>query len=154
MKKMFAPLAAAVLSLALAADAAPIYMKLGDAFKTRVTLSEAAKTPGGGMLAPGAYEVEIAALGGQEVRATFFDKTGRKAGEANGKIVEQGGATQAHGAGGGGGAGKATFQDIHFSSETPKSFVRQGQSLNLVIGKTDTIHILIGLLLPAVQKLR
>ena len=79
------PLAAAVLSLALTAGAAPIYMKLGDAFKTRVTLSEAAKTPGGGMLAPGAYDVEIAALGGQEVRATFFDKTGRKAGEANGK---------------------------------------------------------------------
>ena len=32
--------------------------------------------------------------------------------------------------------------------------MRQGQALNLVIGTIDTNHILIGLLLPAVQKVR
>ena len=65
----------------------------------------------------GAYDVEIAALGGQEVRATFFDKTGRKVGEANGKIVEQGGARRRRTEPAEAAApGKATFQDIHFSS--------------------------------------
>lgn len=152
-------LAVVLLSVSTVASAMPTAVERnvvkGETFRTQIQLTETAKTPGGGTLSPGAYDVEIVSLGGAAVRASFFDKTGRKAGEATGKIVGGGAASPgAHGAGGGGGAGKGSFQDLHFTSQSPKSFVKQGGSLNFVIGAGGGDQILIGLLLPAVQKVR
>jgi hypothetical protein len=152
-------LAALLLSVSTVASAMPTAVERGvvkgETFRTQIQLTETAKTPGGGALSPGAYDVEILSLGGAAVRATFFDKSGRKAGEATGKIVGGGAATQgAHGAGGGGGAGKVSFQDLHFSAQTSRKLVKQGNALNLVVGDDGGDQILIGLLLPAVQKAR
>jgi hypothetical protein len=141
---------AAVLVLPLGA-AGSAGVQMNEAFRMeKVHLEHAASTAGGGTLLPGDYDVKIRSLAGWDVRASFFDKNGALVLEADGKI--SGPATSAHGAGGGGGAGKVRFQDLHFTPQSSHSFVKQGNAINFIINGQGTNHILIGLLLPAVQK--
>jgi hypothetical protein len=59
----------------------------GDSFRVHVQLGQAALGDGSVKLQPGAYNVEIVSMGDGSVRASFFDQTGRKAGEAHGIIA-------------------------------------------------------------------
>jgi hypothetical protein len=59
----------------------------GDKLRTHVRLSQAALCDGSVKLKPGEYDVEVLSMGDGSVRASFFDKNGRKAGEANGIIA-------------------------------------------------------------------
>jgi len=58
-----------------------------DTFRVHVQLAQVALCDGSVKLQPGGYNVEIFSMGDGSVRATFFDQTGRKAGEAHGIIA-------------------------------------------------------------------
>jgi hypothetical protein len=173
--------AAALFVATLLASAAPLaaftLVERGATFSTHVTLQQAALCDGSVKLAPGTYKLDVASMGDGSVRASFFDSTGRKAGEARGIIaVLKGGTSAPAGAAPAGAAnstqkiqpagelkiqGQATeamslnFTKLGFSENSRKAFRTEGQSLKLEVFSTDGGHsILIGLLLPAVQKAR
>jgi len=160
----------------------------GDSFRTHVRLTQVALGDGSVRFAPGEYDVEISSLGDGSVRASFFDKTGRKAGEANGIIAvlkqgqsslkqseaaitgkqpapppgtdlpavqSQGNAAQKVAPSSPSGQVAINFAKAGFGPNSRAIIVQKGQKLELQITSNDgTKGILIGLLLPAVQKVR
>jgi len=155
----------------------------GDSFRTHVRLTQVALGDGSVKFKPGEYDVQILSLGDGSVRASFFDKNGRKAGERTGSILalkplpslpgveasdlrppEPGSQT----------ADfrnvapsppsippsptpspRPTFTKLGFGPNSRSSFSQAGQKLELkILSKDGIIAILIGLLLPAVQKVR
>jgi len=155
----------------------------GDTFKIRTQLGQVALCDGSVRLPPGAYEVEIVSKGDGSVRASFFDKDGRKAGERAGVIFAIRQIPSVPGTDPSDlrppepGSQTADFRNISPSlpsippSPTPppsptftklgfgpnsrSSFSQAGQKLELqILSKDETHVILIGLLLPAVQKVR
>ncbi|MGA7990892.1 MAG: hypothetical protein WCC53_05620 [Thermoanaerobaculia bacterium] len=139
----------------------------GATFSVQVTLREAAAIDRSHQLSANApYRVDVFSMGDGSVRASFFDATGRKAGEANGiiAVLRRGGAS-ATGAPAPGenvsvqkvqpaGSGEAAnFAKLGFGPNSPSKLVSEGQRRNLEISSNDGSHgILIGLNLPAVQK--
>jgi hypothetical protein len=59
----------------------------GDSFRTHVRLSQVLLGDGSVRFLPGEYDVEVLSKGDGSVRASFFDKSGRKAGEASGVVA-------------------------------------------------------------------
>ena len=116
-------------------------------------------------LAPGAYKVDISSMGDGSVHALFYNSKGRQAGEAHGIIaVLHQGAAPAAGAPApnaqqkvwqAGAASSIDFVKAGFSENSRSSFRMEGRNLKLEIFSHDGSHsILIGLLLPAVQRVR
>src|SRR5260370_32510220 len=143
----------------------------GATFRTSINFTRVALCDGSVKLQPGLYSVEIFSMGDGSVRASFFDRTGRKAGEAHGLIivVTPAGvaappttnlpAVQSPGAN----AHKIApapvssireaalnFTTLGFQPNSRSSFSQQGLKLNLEINGDGNHKILIGLLLPAV----
>ncbi|HKB79689.1 MAG TPA: hypothetical protein VKH35_08240 [Thermoanaerobaculia bacterium] len=173
-----APLAAFVVIELIPAQQR-VHVMRGMTFRTQVRLAQAALCDGSVRLAPGMYNVEVFSLGDGSVRATFFDQTGRKAGEAKGIIavlrqsanatallpaVQKGpgpvgtkanpGLPDARNNPGPPDVAARTlnFQTLGFQPASRTSFSQMGQKLNLEIASQDGSHgILIGLLLPAVM---
>ena len=151
---------------------APIYMKYeaikkGEATETRVKLSQAALCDGSVRLEPGEYNLKIVSMGDGSVRASFFDKSGRKAGEANGIIAvlkhaqaEAPQALKGKNKAASDGSLPAESLSLNFSKAgfvpgSRANVKQQGQNLNLEILSSDrTRAILIALLVPAVHKVR
>jgi hypothetical protein len=171
--------AAGLLVLATSPLAAFTLVERGSSFKTRVTLPQAATFTGGGKLAPGTYDVNVVSMGDGSVRASFFDLNGKKLGEERGiiAIIKSPEAAPAQGGGGTQGiiiqggrqasdpqgviiqggrqaGAPATFASLSLTRESPTRFEVQGNKLNLQIGAPGGNQILIGLLVPAVQKVR
>ena len=169
--------AAAVIAPLLVATGplpAPIYMKYeaikrGEATEAKVKLSQAALCDGSVRLEPGEYSLKIVSKGDGSVRASFFDKKGRKAGEANGiiAVLKQAPAGAAAAPPGqdksalkSGPSSPAeslslNFAKAGFGANSRATVKPQGQKLELEILSNDgVLGILIGLLLPAVQKVR
>jgi hypothetical protein len=170
--------AAAVIAPLLVATGplpAPIYMKYegikgGEATEAKVKLSQAALCDGSVRLEPGEYSLKIVSTGGGSVRASFFDKSGRKAGEANGIIAvlkqspaAPNGAPPSNLKVQQGAVQKVApteqlslnFAKAGFGPNSRATVRPQGQKMDLEILSSDgTLGILIGLLLPAVQKVR
>lgn len=169
----------ALVTAAVLASAAPLaaftLVEKNSSFATRVTLQQAALCDGSVKLAPGAYRVEIVSMADGSVRASFFDNAGRKAGEAHGIIAVLRQAPAAGAAQPGAAnsvqkvqpsgevklapAGSQTsapnFAAAGFGANSRSAFHTEGQSLKLEIFSADgSRSILIGLLLPAVQKVR
>jgi hypothetical protein len=170
-------LVVAVLFATASPLAAFTMVERGASFSTHVKLQQAALCDGSVKLAPGTYKVEIASMGDGSVHASFFDSTGRKAGEARGiiAVLRQASApapgTLQPGAANsvqkvqptgevkldntGGQAASLNFTKLGFGANSKSTFKTEGQSLKLDIVSSDGSHsILIGLLLPAVQKVR
>jgi hypothetical protein len=164
------PVALAV--AALLATASPLaaftLVEKNSSFATHVTLQQAALCDGSVKLAPGAYKVDIVSLADGSVRASFFDSTGRKAGEARGIAIIRQGSAPAPGSAQPGAANSVqkvqpagsqasapNFAAAGFGPNSRSTFHTEGQSLKLEIFSSDgSSSILIGLLLPAVQKVR
>ncbi len=116
--------------------------------ETHVTLQQAALCDGSVRLAPGTYRVVVVSMGDGSVRASFFDRTGRKNGEANGIVI-----VNSRPAGGSKVApGGATFPALGLDANSPVSFRTEGSQLKLALGGQGRNQILIGLLLPAINK--
>ena len=152
------PVAALLLAASMVAPALPTAVELntrlaaGDRFRKTVVLDHDLKTEGGQLLPKGSYEVEVSTTGGQNVQAAFFQGGVRK-GESHGIIIV--GGTPSHSKSRIGGSQTArSFSDLGLGAGTPHSLHRQGDKQNLVIGQQGSNQILIGLLLPAVQKVR
>ncbi|MBK9063364.1 MAG: hypothetical protein IPL89_09245 [Acidobacteria bacterium] len=129
----------------------------GQTFQKGVVLESAVLCDGSVRLEKGAYDVKFESLGNNKVRATFF-QGGAKKGEANGIIAVRG-SNQALGGGKGpgpgpgpGGRNATSFNDLGLHPTSAQAFQKQGDKLNLVVSGQGTNQILIGLLLPAVQK--
>jgi hypothetical protein len=141
------------LSSSLVASAMPTAVERGVVvqgglhFQKTIVLDQNLRTEGGGTLLKGSYEVHFDSLAGNKVRASFFQGGARK-GEANGIIIVNSvpAADKAH-------RGAAvSFEDLGLRPTSAHAFRMQGQRLDLVVGQQGTNQILIGLLLPAVQK--
>jgi len=178
MKRPFAALAAIVVSVTLALASPVAAFTLVEAnsfFDVFFTFERPVVTDGGKQLQKRMpYKVHVAAMGDGSVRASFFDSTGHNAGEARGiiAVLKQGAAVG--GAGGAqneekwqkadtslehkhkietGGQTALSFAKLGFTNNSRTSLKTEGQSAKLEILSTDGGHsILIGLLLPAVQK--
>jgi hypothetical protein len=157
--------AAAILTAALLGSAAPLgaitLVERGASFQKQVTFTQAVLCDGSVRLAPGTYKVQIASLGDGSVRASFFDSIGRKAGEANGIIIVNGRSAGEAKVAPGGAAAKqnpgppdhqATFSSLGFHANSPATFRMEGSQVKLVVGGEGANQILIGLLLPAVNR--
>jgi hypothetical protein len=115
-------------------------------FQKSIVLNTPALCDGSVRLEKGAYDVKFESLGNNKVRATFFTGGVRK-GEAQGIVVV--GGLQPPGIK----SGQAVkFEDLGLHPTSAHAFQQQGQKLNLVVNGQGTNQILIGLLLPAVQK--
>lgn len=169
---------AAVLLLSMAPMPAPIYMNvpLGETFQTSVKLSQALLCDGSVRLEPGMYDLKIRSLGDGTARATFSGngKTCQATGKVQGHegIVVQGGlqpgaanSVQKVQPGPGksdgiiiqGGKQPSTapsFATLGFAPQSPASFQQVGNKMNLLLKGNGNNQILIGLLVPAVQKIR
>lgn len=115
-------------------------------FQKPIVLEQAALCDGSVRLPKGSYDITFTSLGGNKIRASFF-QGGAKRGEALGTILI-GGKTQT---GPGGGPHTATFSELGLGPTTAHSWSRQGDKLDLVL-QQGTNKILIGLLLPAVNE--
>ncbi|HQQ77399.1 MAG TPA: hypothetical protein PLB01_08585 [Thermoanaerobaculia bacterium] len=154
---------ALVLSASTAASAMPTAVEsgpvvaAGQTFQKGVVLETAVLCDGSVRLEKGTYDVKFESLGKNKIRATFFQGGARK-GEANGIIII-GGSNQALGGVRGPGPGPApggtnafSFNDLGLHPSSAHALQKQGDKLNLVVNGQGTNQILIGLLLPAVQK--
>jgi hypothetical protein len=137
-------LAAGALAAVLVLSAVPAPASVIDyrgAFDVRVTLTQAVLCDGSVRLAPGAYDVHVKSAGDGSVRAGFF-QGGVKKGETRGIIaVRRAGPEKS-----------PSLASLGFSSNSPSSLRPDGQKLSLEIGAPGSNQILIGLLVPAVQK--
>jgi hypothetical protein len=115
-------------------------------FQKSIVLNTAAFCDGSVRLEKGTYDVKFESLPGNKVRATFFTGGVRK-GEAQGIIVV--GGVQPPGVKSGQGV---KFEDLGLHPSSAHAFQQQGEKLNLVVSGQGANQILIGLLLPAVQK--
>jgi hypothetical protein len=160
---------ASVLLLAVSPMPAPIYMNIPNgemlALRSKVEFKQAVLCDGSVRLEPGHYDVSFKSLGDGSVRATISGngKTGHATGKVQGhEVVVQGGLQP-------GAAeavqkiqpapGAANAMIIHWSSLgfTPQSQAspqQQGDKLIIIVQGQGSNQILIGLLLPAVQKVR
>ncbi|HEY3351135.1 MAG TPA: hypothetical protein VGM13_15255 [Thermoanaerobaculia bacterium] len=145
-------LSALVLSAFAVASAMPtavergVVVQGGLQFQKTIVLDQNLKTEGGGTLLKGSYEVRFESLGSNRVRASFFQGA-TKRGEANGIIIVSGNQTSP---GGGPHTAGHGFGHVKFGPEY--GFKQGAGKLDLVVGQQGTNQILIGLLLPAVQK--
>jgi hypothetical protein len=158
---------AAVLLLAVSPMPAPIYMNIPNgatlALKTKVEFKQAVLCDGSVRLEPGMYDVSFKSLGDGSVRATISGngKTGHATGKIQGhEVVVQGGlqpgaaasvqkiqpANQQPAA--------PSFASMGFTPQSQASPQQQGDKLNVIVNGQGSNQILIGLLLPAVQKVR
>jgi hypothetical protein len=158
--------AVTLLAALLVASAAPLtaftLVERGSSFTTHVTLQHAALCDGSVRLAPGTYKLQVVSMGDGSVRALFFEYGGRKAGEARGTTrIDWSGPGDKSGAAdsqhkvrpAGSEAASLNFTKLGFGENSRSSFRTEGQKLNLEVLSSDGTHaILIGLLLPAVQK--
>jgi hypothetical protein len=168
---------AAVLLLSMGPMPAPIYMNvpLDETLQTSVKLSQAVLCDGSVRLDPGMYDLKIRSLGDGTARATFTGngKTGHASGKVQGHdgIVVQGGlqpgeanAVQKVQPGPGksdgiiiqGGSQPAAvhFSTLGFTPQSPASLQKVGNQVSLLLKGHGNNQILIGLLVPAVQKVR
>lgn len=151
-----------ILTAALLASTAPLaaftLVERGSTFDIHVNLQHAALCDGSVRLEPGTYKLQVTSTGELNVHGSFFDKTGRKAGEANGiiAVLRQSAASEQKVQPAGPGAAAAlNFTKLGFGPNSKVNFKTEGQKLTLEITSHDGSHsILIGLLLPAVQKVR
>jgi hypothetical protein len=127
--------------LVLSAVRAPAAIDFRGAFDVRVTLTQAVLCDGSVRLAPGAYDVHVKSAGDGSVRAGFF-QGGVKKGESRGIIAVRKASTEK----------SPSLASLGFSSNSPSSLRPDGQKLSLEIGAPGSNQILIGLLVPAVQK--
>jgi hypothetical protein len=153
----------------------------GDSFRTHVGLSQTLLGDGSVRFLPGKYDVEVLSLGDGSVRASFFDKSGRKAGEAKGIIAvlkqgqaalkqgeaappagtnlpavqSQGAAAQKVAPSSPSGQVAINFAKLGFGPNSRAIIVQKGQKADLqIVSRDEKTQVLIGLLLPAVQKVR
>ena len=142
---------ASLLVLAMSPMPAPIYMNIpvGETFKTRVELPQAAFCDGSVRLEKGPYEIQIRSLGDGSVRATFRHASVN----GDGKPAEATGKVQGHEFVGKQPANTPpTFAMLGFTPQIRATTQVQGNHLNVIVNGQGSNHILIGLLLPAVQK--
>lgn len=174
---LLTPVVAAALLLSMGPMPAPIYMNIPNgatlALRTKVEFKQAVLCDGSVRLEPGSYDVSFKSLGDGSVRATISGngKTGHATGKVQGhEVVVQGGlqpgaavsvqkvqpgATNA--AAGQGGAQANTppsFATMGFTPQSQAVLQQQGNNLNVIVNGQGSNQILIGLLLPAVQKVR
>ncbi len=160
MKRVLA-LTAAVAVLASASPAAAF--TLIELLTINVSLPQAALADHA-KLAPGTYKVDITRTGERRVHAQFFDSKGRKAGEANGIIAVLRQHAASHAAAPGenssqkvqpGEISSLNFAKLGLTTNSRSTFTPEGGKGKLEILSADgSVAILIGLLLPAVQKVR
>jgi hypothetical protein len=171
---LFASVVTAVLLLAVSPMPAPIFMNIPNgqtlALRTKVEFNQAVLCDGSVRLEPGLYDVSFKSLGDGSVRATISGngKTGHATGKVQGhEVVVQGGLQP--------GAAESvqkvqpgaanaqvgrqpnappSFATMGFTPQSQASAQQQGAKLNLVVNGQGSNQILIGLLLPAVQKVR
>ena len=160
MKTCAVVLTAFVLAAANASSAAPtavergVVVQGGLQFQKTIVLNTAAFCDGSVRLEKGTYDVKFESLPNNKVHATFFQGGVRK-GEANGIVIVN--SNQALGGvkgpgPGPGGKNAFSFEDLGLHPGSAHAFQQQGEKLNLVVNGQGTNQILIGLLLPAVQK--
>ncbi len=124
----------------------------GQTFQKGVVLETAVLCDGSVRLEKGTYDVKFESLGKNKVRATFF-QGGAKKGEASGIIAIDGSAGHVRRAVHRRGPEKnISFNDLGLHPSSAHALQKQGDKLNLVVGNQGSNQILIGLLLPAVQK--
>ena len=173
---LLASIIAAVLLLAVSPMPAPIYMNIPNgatlALRTKVEFKQAVLCDGSVRLEPGLYDVSFKSLGDGSVRATISGngKTGHATGKVQGhEVVVQGGlqpgaaasvqkiqpgASNAAGQGGAQANTPPSFATMGFTPQSKASLQQQGNNLNVIVNGQGSNQILIGLLLPAVQKVR
>ena len=167
----------AVLLLAVSPMPAPIYMNIPNgemlALRSKVEFKQAVLCDGSVRLEPGVYDVSFKSLGDGSVRATISGngKTGHATGKVQGhEVVVQGGLqpgaaesaqkVQPGGAnavvvqGGKQPNAPPSFATLGFTPQSETSSQQQGNTLNVIVKGQGSNQILIGLLLPAVQKVR
>ncbi len=144
---------AAALAVSTALSAAPtaversaVVVQGGLRFDKQIVLGQAFLCDGSVRLEKGTYDVKFESLPGNKVRATFFQGGIRK-GESQGIIII-GGANA--GPGGGPHTQAHRFGNVAFGPEY--GFQQGAGKMDLVVGGQGQNQILIGLLLPAVQK--
>lgn len=144
-------LALALVVSTAAASAAPtavensaVVVQGGLHFQKQIVLNQAALCDGSVRLEKGTYDVKFESLPGNRARATFFQGGARK-GEAQGIIV-----VNSKGQGGPAGGQATRLGNVAFGPEY--GFQQGAGKMDLVVGNQGQNQILIGLLLPAVQK--
>ncbi|HQQ77397.1 MAG TPA: hypothetical protein PLB01_08575 [Thermoanaerobaculia bacterium] len=168
---------AAVLLLAVSPMPAPIYMNIPNgatlALRTKVEFKQAVLCDGSVRLEPGSYDVSFKSLGDGSVRTTISGngKTGHATGKVMGhEVVVQGGLQPgaaasvqkiqpgASNAAAGQGSAQAntppSFASMGFTPQSQVSLRQEGNKLDVIVNGQGSNQILIGLLLPAVQKVR
>lgn len=167
-RPLLASVLAAPLLLAMGPLPAPIYMNIpnGDTFRTSFRLEQPAMCDGSVRLEAGPYDVSVRSMGDGSVRATISGngKTCHATGKVQGHdgIVVQGGrqpgASNAIVVEGGKQPSTApttpSFASFGFTPQSQASFQKHGNHLNVIVNGQGSNQILIGLLLPAVQKVR
>lgn len=166
--KIRRPLLTSVLSVLLLVAMVPMqadtygWTPAGDTFKTSVKFERAFLVDGGARFEPGRYDVVVQSLGDGSVRTTF---TGNgKVGYATGKGIwgkgnaasrAQIGQIKAAPAGNHDQPNTVpSFASLGFTTQSPASFQQVGNQMNLLLKGNGNNQILIGLLVPAVQKIR
>jgi hypothetical protein len=176
--KLLTPVVAAALLLSMGPMPAPIYMNIPNgatlALRTKVELKQAVLCDDGIRLEKGSYDVSFKSLGDGTVRVTISGNTG-KTGHATGKVqghevvvpgglqpgaaasvqkVQPGAANAAAGPGGTQANTPPSFASMGFTPQSQALPQQQGNKLNIIVKGQGSNQILIGLLLPAVQKVR
>jgi hypothetical protein len=167
----------AVLLLAVSPMPAPIYMNIPNGemldLRSKVELKQAVLCDGSVRLEPGFYDVSFKSLGDGSVRATISGngRTCHPTGKVQGhEVVVQGGlqpgaaesvqkiqpgaANAVVVQGGRQSSAPPTFATMGFTPGSIPVPQLQGNRLNLVVKGQGSNQILIGLLLPAVQRVR
>ncbi len=174
-RPLLTSLLASLLLLSMGPMPAPIYMNIpaGEMLKlgTRLELKNEVLCDGSVRLEPGVYDLHFKSLGDGSVIATFTGngRTGHAKGKVQGHdgIVVQGGmkpgeanaVQKVQPAPGAANAivvqrGKApSFATMGFTPQSQAMPQIQGNHLNVIVNGQGTNQILIGLLLPAVQKI-
>ena len=147
------------------------HVPAGQILKVNVILKDAVLCDGSVRLEAGLYEVNIRSLGDGSARVTFKGngKTGQATGKVQGRdgVVVEGGLqpgtadpmqkVQPVGVVVEGGKQPSlapSFASFGFTPQSQASFQKQGNHLNVIVKGQGSNQILIGLLLPAVQKVR